>query len=210
MSDFITPSRLKAERGWTASLITTFLGEPDQTAPNPHYQRAAPMRLYAMDRVHQAEASDEFKVAQAKTKSRQAGAAKAVETKRQAALQHVKGLNIEVVRLDRDTVTRRAVNSYNSHWLNHRGRSGLMASPASDQAFLSRITVNYIRHELTQYDRHLEEVARRVGCQDAVDEIRARAYAAIAHAYEWLADECERQVEERATERDSIEMIACR
>lgn len=51
----ITQSTL-IERGWTKWLIREHLGEPDAEAPNPHYRWAgAPMRLYLLSRVEQAE-----------------------------------------------------------------------------------------------------------------------------------------------------------
>ena len=53
---WITPARLKSERGWTDGLIKRYLGEPDKLVPNPHYRRArAKMRLYDLARVVQAE-----------------------------------------------------------------------------------------------------------------------------------------------------------
>lgn len=55
----ITKAGLKA-RGWTDRAITKFLGEPDQTRPNPHYSSAAPMNLYRLSRVELAENSKEF------------------------------------------------------------------------------------------------------------------------------------------------------
>ena len=70
-----------------------------------------------------------------------------------------------------------------------------------DPVFLDRITVNYIRHELTQYDGALVEVAGQTGIQQAVDAIRARVYEAIADAYPMLADECTRQLERKRLER---------
>ena len=41
-------------------MINTFLGEPDTLKRNPHYAKAAPMRLYALARVEAAEQSADF------------------------------------------------------------------------------------------------------------------------------------------------------
>jgi hypothetical protein len=43
----VTLSTLR-ERGWTDAGILRYLGDPDRVAPNPHYRRAAPMRLYRL------------------------------------------------------------------------------------------------------------------------------------------------------------------
>ena len=48
-------------RGWTDTMVRDLLGEPDKTAPNPYYYGAAAMRLYDLDRVLQAETTDEFR-----------------------------------------------------------------------------------------------------------------------------------------------------
>lgn len=52
MSDYITKSTLKSDYNLTDALIKK-LGEPDKTAPNPHYRKAAPMQLYLRTRVEQ-------------------------------------------------------------------------------------------------------------------------------------------------------------
>ena len=41
-------------------MIRNMLGEPDKTASNPHYRRAAPMKLYSVGRVLDAEALSSF------------------------------------------------------------------------------------------------------------------------------------------------------
>ena len=63
--------------------------------------------------------------------------------------------------------------------------------------FLERITVNYVRHRLTSYDRNLERVAGQIGVALAITAIRKRIYAAIAETYPHLAPECERQLARR-------------
>jgi hypothetical protein len=55
-SGMITPTGLRAE-GWTDTLISKFLGDPDVLTKNPHYKSAAPMRLYYRSRV-EAESAD--------------------------------------------------------------------------------------------------------------------------------------------------------
>ena len=56
----VSVAGLKA-RGWTDSLIKTFLGEADKLARNPHYTWAgAPMRLYLLERVEAVERTPAF------------------------------------------------------------------------------------------------------------------------------------------------------
>jgi len=68
------------------------------------------------------------------------------------------------------------------------------ASEQSDPAFLQRITVNPIRHHLSAYDKHLEEVAGRMGVDKATALIRQGVYAEIACIYAEYAEECKRQI----------------
>ena len=50
----LTASQLKA-RGWTEGLIRSVLGAPDKRRKNPNYRSAAPLRLYFLGRVLDAE-----------------------------------------------------------------------------------------------------------------------------------------------------------
>jgi hypothetical protein len=47
-------------------------------------------------------------------------------------------------------------------------------------AFLERTIVNFIRHELTEYDESLEEVAGRIGVDEAMALIRQQVVALIS------------------------------
>jgi hypothetical protein len=90
-------------------------------------------------------------------------------------------------------VRRATIEAYNErHW------DGDGAAEDAPAEFLERITVNFIRHNLTAYDRALEEVAGRVGISSAVQAIRAKIYSAIGESCPVLADECSRQLMRRA------------
>jgi hypothetical protein len=89
--------------------------------------------------------------------------------------------------LDPAVLRERAIAAYNA------ANDWRWASAGDDPAFLKRITVNYIRHNLTRYDRELEDLAGKVGVRKAVMVIRRRVYDAIARVYPRYAAECERQ-----------------
>ena len=72
----ITQSTLK-QRGWTMAMIRDILGAPDAEVPNPHYSNAAPMKLYYLYRVVEAEKSEAFSAAKIKADKRRASAQKA-------------------------------------------------------------------------------------------------------------------------------------
>jgi hypothetical protein len=146
------------------------------------------------------EASELWQAARRKAGKRQSAAARAVETKQAAMQRRLERLKIDVERLDREAVTDRAIRSWNA-WktdmLLERGHDFDPASRNSRPEFLERITVNYIRHHLTHYDEHLDDVRGRVGVGLAWADISAKVFAAIAEAYPWLAEECKRQAERR-------------
>ncbi|MBV9689891.1 MAG: hypothetical protein JO202_09290 [Ktedonobacteraceae bacterium] len=195
----LTLTDLKA-RGWTDALVKQFLGEPDATKPNPHYRKAAPMRLYALARVEQAESQEEWQQAKARA-SRRSEASKKVSARKAAELvEQASQMRITVDRLPTETVIEQAIASYNAYNWEIAWRHGEAFEPAtesSDPTFLDRITVNYIRHHLTSYDTHLEQLVGQIGVRQAGKVIRRRIYDAIAKAYPEYAQECERQMQAR-------------
>lgn len=72
------------------------------------------------------------------------------------------------------------------------------ATESSDEAFLARITVNYVRHVLTPYDGLLAALKGKVGVKVAKELVRARVYDVIAATYPHLATECSKQKHEHA------------
>lgn len=186
----LTKSALLDRAGWTATLVSQLLGEPDQR--KKVYGRTVPLALYAVARIEQAEAGAKFTQAQASIAKRKIAAAKAVETKTAKLMAAIRAMPITVQQLDLAKARRQAIESYNMRSL---GES--FASNADDPAFLERITVNFIRHELTEYDVALWEAAGKTGVALAVAEIRRRVYSAIAQAYPALSEECERQMKAR-------------
>ena len=183
------------ERGWTASLIERFLGDPDAEAPNPRYPKAAPMKLYNLSRVEQAERSPEWLAATTALANRRAGAAKAVETKRAKLMECIEAMAVTVTVVSGKDLLKRAINSYNDRQFAF-DRDGY-ADESSDSEFLERIQVNHIRHHLTSYDLALEEAAGQVGVMEAVRLIRKKIYTAIADAYPQFSEECGRQLQYR-------------
>jgi hypothetical protein len=166
---YISKAGLK-ERGWTDTGITKFLGPCDKTAVNPHYRKAAPMHLFLVDRVVAAEQTDAYRQFTEKNKNRVTGAKKAVKTKKERLLEELMGWQINVKKKKYHKVVRNAINSYNSfhHMLNvERGHEYIKASKNSDPEFLHRITVNYLRHNLSSYEERLDDLFGKVGKTEA-------------------------------------------
>lgn len=196
----VSLSGLKA-RGWTPALIQALLGEPDLLRDNPHYRSAAPMRLYALGRVEQVEASDAYLQAVAQSATRRQGARQAAQTKRRTLLEAVEALQIRVPVVEPAALVERACQHFNRRQAAREWDDWTApATPDSDPAFLARITVNYLRHGLTTYERDLEQVWGKVGVREAYVQINTKVYAAIAAAYPSLAEECQRQLARKVQE----------
>jgi hypothetical protein len=193
-------------RGWTETGIKKFLGEPHRIELR-HRDGVGDYVLhwYLETSVVAAEASPAFLAFQAGKAARSATARKGVETKHDKTMEFVRELDIEVPILGREKLVHLACESYNElagqRSTERRDDGYLSASSGSDPAFLARITVNYIRHQLTIYESALYAQFGKVGVEDAVDAIRSKVYAAIAEAYPDLAEECERQEDRRQAAR---------
>lgn len=190
-------TRVLSERGWTDSLIKQFLGEPDGRRAHGRYHSTM-IRLYDLRRVEAAEQTAAFADARAKAERRRAAGKKGAETRHkieaerpERLMDEARSISTEVKLVPPDVVRLKAVQHYEVHV----GREPV--TPDAAQSFLDRITVNYIRHVLTDYDDHLTHLELWGGDWRHAACIRERIFEAIAEAYPRLAEECHRQMAER-------------
>jgi len=199
----ITKSRLKSERGWTDKLIDTFMPEPDATAVNPNYKSGPPMLLFSVKRIERIEKREKFKAAREKAEKCRSAANKSVGTKMKKTMEEVSRMKISVRTLKKEKLVNCACIHYN-RMQNSRAWQGLPsseteASPKSDAKFIARICVNFIRHNLTKYEEHLDDIHGLTGASEAYLEIKRKIFSAISDAYPWLTKECRRQMVETET-----------
>jgi len=191
-SALLTATQLKA-RGWTDALIRDLLGAPDQTRINPHYRSGPPMRLYEVRRIEKVEGSAAWAARAEATSRRKEGASRAVETKRAKLQVHLEAVEINLPMIDADALTQLACDHYNQRQYDRRDFDGWDATPASDPAFLERISVNFLRHAMSEYNAELVNIFGSVGAREGYKEISRKAFAAIGAAYPRLTAECQRQ-----------------
>jgi hypothetical protein len=189
--DYLTQTQV-IERGWTRTLVQRFLGEPDKQVNNSG--RRGKINLYARGRVVARERDEAFQFAREKAARRSQTAKQVAQRKEAELLQQIEAMPIQIRQIK--NVQGAAIRSYNDWkaecaW-DDRGRyyDWKPATPDSDPAFLQRITVNFIRHELTEYDAQLESVAAQIGAVRARTRIRNRILDSIASVYPELAKEC--------------------
>ncbi len=194
------------ERGWSAKLIKQFLGKADDVHRLGFYCYE---HLYFLPRVENVERREDFIAAQEKYLERRTRGKELA--KRQAAqrIETAKTMPIRVVRLPDSEVLTDAIDYYNRRqrrrdWDNDDDwREFSPADEDSGQGFLERITVNYIRHNLTSYDSKLIAQKGKIGGNDAAPIIRRRVFEEIAVAYPQLADECDCQMIKRGLKSES-------
>jgi len=190
---YFPKSSLK-DRGWTEAGIKRFLGAPDKTKANPMYRSAgAPMQLFLRSRVEEIESSAAWIDWETKSKKRSATVASAAEVRRAKTIAYVESLQIVVPKMSPDRLVETAVSHYNSLW-SDRGREKC-ASSNSDSDFLNRISVNYLRHELSCYEQELSRIFGQTGADEARLLLRENILDAIGRVYPHLAGECNRQFE---------------
>ncbi len=149
-------------------------------------------------RVAVAEADPGFTARKARAQNRSASSAKVAGRKRDELLETVSAVEISVPQMSWNVLVRGACEHYNALQLACGNYDYDQAAPDSDPAFLERIAVNYLRHELSDYEPELAKLFGQVGRADAASVIRKRVYNAIADAYPDLASECGRQLRDRA------------
>lgn len=189
------PQSWVKQRGWSDRLIKDLLGEPDEYAVNRFYKSGPPMRLFLLSRVETAEHSEAYLKSRKAGEKRREAAKKAVETKRKKTRDYLDTVVIKVPQVEKDELLRQACD----HWMQLQyDREDFFAEcdpKTSSPEFLHRITVNYLRHQLTRYERHLVDIYGLVGARDAYLEIKTKVLSEIAETYYWLAAECQRQID---------------
>lgn len=179
------------ERGWTSGLISKFLSAPDATKANPYYKSAAQMKFYLKDRVQQIEVSSTFMEAKTKTENRRKSASKATQTKIDKTLKLAKEFDTDVNILSKQELVELACQHYN-HRSFERNKDW-HAAPDSDEIFLNRICVNYLRHDHSEYEYSLGQLYGKTGKYMAYKLVKNNTLENIATSYPWLADECKSQ-----------------
>lgn len=186
------------ERGWTQTLIKQFLGQPDKIRGNPRGRY--PISLYSIDRINTVEDTEDWIVANSKSLIRRQASAKGRATKYKKLREYIDNMKIDVPKLEREQLIKKACANYNA-MQNYYGRSG-KASPKDAEEFLDRISVNYLRHELDDYEDALDHIKGKAGKSEVYLEIKDNVLDAIAEAYPYLGKECTSQSYDAHEEHD--------
>jgi hypothetical protein len=182
---FIPYSHLKSERGWTDKLISEFLGDPDKLATNPSRRSGPKMKLFDLARVELTEFEPAFREAYESARKRSIRASAAgtnvANQKRESLVIAINALPLEIPRYEPSEVLKAAINHYNSLWMSRDKHK--IADLNSDPDFLNRITINFIRHNLVNYDQACNSLKGRIGRQEAYACLKSRVVELIQDVY---------------------------
>jgi hypothetical protein len=175
-ADYLNTSELK-KRGWTHVAIERFLPEPERTVINPYHRSGPPIRHWLRSTVDAVERTEEFPQWRAGSVHRKETAAKAVQTKLEQLLNYVDSLTVRLPIMDEKVLNSKATQSAQQEAA-IRGYDG---SPSPERA-----AVNYLRHECSNYEYELQQIAGKCGISEAMALLRGKIYAAIAASYHIL------------------------
>src|SRR3990167_371939 len=195
--EYITKSILKT-KGWTDKGIDLFLQTHDKETKNPVFRTASPMKLYLKTRVEEIEQTKAFQEFQIGNEARKNGSKKSIETKKNKLLKEICDWKIHLKYKDIRDIRKNAIYSYNKfkgEMVEEFGNYDFTpATTDSDSVFLNRVIVNYLRHNLSNYDSKLDDIFGKVGKSEAYRIINTKIYAKIAEVYPVLKDECDNQL----------------
>ena len=183
---FITKTDLISVRKWTERLIKKYMPVPDEIRNNPHYGRASEMKLYKISRVESIEKNEQFLIDFQKTILRRKSSLKMVETKKDNLLIEIFELPISVEIIPRNELVPLVIDDYNDR----NYYKDYLTLRDLDQSKLERLTVNYIRHQLTSYDYYLKLIVSKVGKKEGYRLLIERIYNCISESYPELTREC--------------------
>lgn len=195
---YITQSAI-LERGWTKSLINRFLPEP-VLKKNPKYACAAPMKLWEEEKVIEVERTDAFIAALTKLEKRRESAILVAHRKRAALVDAMVEAadEVEIEMLDDETLRRAALESQRA-WYEYQddlcgnGWSYHDVENACEDV-INRWVVNYIRHNLIDYDEKLRDIKGKIGVSIGYSTYKNLILKRIAQVYPKYAKECYRQI----------------
>ncbi len=203
-SDYITYSQLSERHaGWTRTNVKNFADPPDLTKRNPHYRSASPTRLYRTSRIEEVEQREDVQAALKRGQLRSERATLVSERTRLSGLMKARAFSCTVPEIPQEQLKSLAIEHYNSR-LKLLGGENYVFLDHVDPTVLNRITVNYVRHELSRYDNELSSIKGKVGRHEIHAWIKRRVLEEIARVYPYLNVECERQMPE-GTGRSTLE-----
>nr|DAO34978.1 MAG TPA: DNA repair protein RAD14/DNA Complex excision repair DNA damage [Caudoviricetes sp.] len=179
--------------GFTDKLIRELLPEPELVT-NPHYRSGPKMKLWDASVVESAMKTEIFVAEMEKRNKRREAAKKAVQTKTSKLQlqvdEFIKSVKISRIPLER---LRSAAIRDKQKWYDLNGIYDKFAEDADDST-VKRWMVNYIRHNMVEYDQEIDDMKGKTGKSLLYFELHNGVLHRISEVYPELEDECLRQI----------------
>jgi hypothetical protein len=183
------------DRGWTPSMVRTFLADPDHASIRRPSGTTAAAARWSLDRVLEAEQSAEFAAALQIAQERTARGRATVTKRKEPVIEWARTVPIALRR-----VSCAELESSVIRWWNTSMERQADSDALPTDEMMPRMKVNHLRHQCSNYERLLDRRAKEPGVVEARWIIRERIYAAIAKAYPDLASEAAAQLARRRAE----------
>ena len=185
-NDYVCHSSLR-ERGWTDAMIRDYELEPDKTVSNPHYKCAGDMKLYKIERLEKIESEEWFKKRYEQSRKRSASARKAArevaDRKFKETMDFIDSIEIKMPNWSKEVMFENAIEHYNMLW-RYRGKDKYIYDYRDlDTETLERLTANFVRHGLTDYDYVLSQLFNCVGVSAAHSILQERINTLVHEKY---------------------------
>ena len=185
----VTKTNLK-DRGWTEKMIKVLLPEPEYKR-NPRYHSQAPMQLWPLELVEDAEKTEEYEILLEKAERRRRAAYEVCDRKYDELMEEVdqRIADIYIPRIPIGTLMEESLDAKIYWELERRPYLEFDDEERMKNADLEvrkRWAVNYIRHRLTSYDGYLHHLKGRIGTEDAYHRYRNALMNAIYDTYPCL------------------------
>lgn len=187
----ITRAALLNRPGWSPARVKTFLGEPDLR--KKVYGSKHPLCLYEAKRIESTETTESFLSGIEKLNELKASRKKVAQEKRAKLLKSIEETEIHIEQIPLNMIRRMAVADYNDRQLERGG--DFACEHNSDKDFLDRISVNFIRHHLTNYHSNLDWMHGKTGVNMAYFRLKIKIIKKIAELYPDLKYESENQIQ---------------
>lgn len=193
--EYYNKTQLK-ERGWTESIIKKLLKDIEPIEFWGVY-KSVPQKCYLISLVEEIEKTDEFKEYYEKAKTRKEIGKKTAELKRNKNIeklkQHLKSITIEVIK-DDNKLWEETFND-KMEWYECCGNWESISDKNSiNQETKERWIVNYIRHNLTNYDDYCYAIYSKVGVGEMYCILHEYVLTEIGKLYPRYKNECIKQI----------------
>lgn len=195
------------KRGWRGNMVEVLLRRPDMFAEDTGEA------LYLRSRIREVEKTIEFKDLKKRIDEQRKAQRKAsVEEKKKKYLAEVASKILRLPDMSLEEAIQAAIINYNERLPYLRRKYVIQNEPVSEKtnsSFLYHITVNYLRHNVSDYSYMLcIEDRNRVGYGEAYIFMKGRILDIIAKQHLELADECTLQKAKFDRESSSEDVVA--